>query len=59
MRFDGTGVILNAWMIDEISLAVRNLFASRYLLHAIKGAAGLEPSDLLVVQCVVQLDLVH
>lgn len=35
-----------------------SLLAGGQLLHAIKGAAGLEPTDLLFVEGVVQLDLV-
>lgn len=34
------------------------LFAGCDLLHAVKCAAGLEPADLLIVHCVVQLNLV-
>lgn len=35
-----------------------NLFASRYLFHAIEGASSLEPFDLLIVECVIQFDFV-
>lgn len=35
------------------------LFAGSNLFHAVKGAACLEPADLLLVQCVIQFDFVN
>lgn len=46
-------------VIDDLSCTLLvGLFACCNLLHAVKGAAGLEPTNLLSVQCVVQLNLV-
>lgn len=41
-----------------VTIVRDRLFIAGNLFHAVEGAAGLEPRDLLIVECVVQLDFV-